>query len=148
MPNHAVRTVFLGIISSLITAIIIPAITIILGLSLNISLESRLIVFNMALILAVIFLILNQRFSTRQFRLIRPHEHHEVYLVERNIARHIPDEFTFNYLGQLYGFAWKDIDMVTNDEIKKQYSSGSTLPSVLPYCQQFHEQKKKNEKNE
>ena len=147
MANQTFRSVFLGIVSNLITAIIIPVITIALGLYLTVSLESRLAIFNMAFILATILLILNLRFSSRRVRVIRPHEQPHVYLIEKNIARHIPDSETFNYLGQIYGFDWKDIDMITNDEFKKQFSTGSTFPSIVPHCLRFYEQKQKSEQN-
>lgn len=148
MKNHTFRSVFLGIVSNLITAIIIPLITIALGFSLNISLESKLLFLNMSFILAAIFLILNLRFAKRPFRLIRPHEQPHIYLVENNIARHIPDPETFNYLGQLYGFDWKDVDQVSNDELKNQFSTGSVLPSVVPHFQRYYEQKQKTEQIE
>jgi hypothetical protein len=147
MTNQTFKSVFLGIVSNLITAIIIPVITIALGFYLTVSLESRLAIFNMALILAAILLILNLRFSPRRVRVIRPHEQPHVYFIEKNIARHIPDQETFNYLGQIYGFDWKDIDMVTNDEFKKQFSTGSTLPSIVPHCLKFCEQKQKSEQS-
>ena len=127
MMNPTFKSVFLGIISNLITAIIIPVITIALGLFLPISLESKLAISNMALILAAILLILNLHFSSKRVRVIRPHEQPHVYLIEKNLARHIPDGETFKYLGEIYGFDSKDIDMVTNEEFKRQFSSGSTF---------------------
>ena len=147
MANHTFKVIFLGILSNLITVIIVPVFTIALGLYLTVSLESRLAICNMALVLTAILLILNLRFSPRRVRVIRTHEQPHTYLIEKDIARHIPDGETFNYLGQLYGFDWKDIDTITNEEFKKQFSTGSTLPSIVPHCLRFCEQKQKSEQN-
>ena len=145
MTNQTFRSIFLGIVSNLITVIIVPVITIALGLYLTVSLESRLAICNMALVLTAILLILNLRFSPRRVRVIRTHEQPHTYLIEKDIARHIPDGETFTYLGQLYGFDWKDIDTITNDEFKKQFSTGSTLPSIVPHCLKFCERNRKSE---
>jgi hypothetical protein len=128
------------------TPIIVPIITIALGFYLTVSLESRLTICNMAFILATILLILKLHFSPRRVRVIRTHEQPHTYLIEKNIAKHIPDSETFNYLGQIYGFAWKDIDIITNDEFKK-FSTGSALHSIVPHCLKFYELKRQSEQN-
>lgn len=147
MTSHTVKSIIVGIASNLITTIILPVITIALAFYLTVSLESRLAICNMALILTTILLILNIHFSPRRVRVIRTLEQSHAYLVEKNIARHIPDERTFNYLGQIYGFDWKDIDKITDDEFKNQFSTGSTLPSIVPHCVEFYEQKQQSEQN-
>jgi hypothetical protein len=101
----------------------------------------------MAFILTTILLILNLHFSPRRVRVIRTLEQPHIYLIEKDIARHIPDPETFNYLGQTYGFDWKDIDTITNDEFKNQFSTGSTLPSIVPHCLEFYERKRQSEQN-
>lgn len=141
------RSIFLGIVSNLLTPIMVPIITIVLGLYLTVSLESRLTICNMALILATILLILKLHFSPRRVRVIRTHDQPHVYLIEKNTAKHIPDPETFNYLGQTYGFDWKDIDTITNDEFKKKFSAGSPLHSIIPHCLKFYERKRESEQN-
>lgn len=147
MANHTFKSIFLGIVSNLITAIIVPVITIALGLYLTVSLESRLAICNMAFILTTILLILNLHFSPRRVRVIRTLEQPHIYLIKKDIARHIPDPETFNYLGQIYGFDWKDIDTITNDEFKNQFSTGSTLPNIVPHCLEFYERRRQSEQN-
>ena len=142
MMNQIFRSIFSGIVSNIITAILFPAI-ITLQLYLNVSLESRLAICNMAFILTTILLILNHHFSPRRVRVIQIHDRDHVYFIEQNIARHIPDPHTFEYLGKLHGFAWNDIDKITNDEFKKQFSAGSSLPSIVPHCQKFCEERVK-----
>jgi len=133
-------SIFHGIISSLIAAIILPVISIPLGFYFSVSLESKLIIFNIALVLSAI-LVMNHHFSPQRVRVIRHQAQPHTYLVEKNVARHIPDVETFNYLGQIYGFDWKDVQEITYDKFIKQFSTGSTMPSIKPHCQEFHKQR-------
>jgi len=72
-------------------------------------------------------------------RVIRPYEQKHQYLIENNIARHIPDPETFEYLGQLYMFDWDDSERVTHEYFKKNFLKESPLPSILPHCRAYHE---------
>lgn len=132
MANQALRTVLLGIVSNLITPIIPLLISIILSLFLRISLELKLAIFNMGLILVAILIILKLHFSPKRVRVIRVHDHPHIYIIEKNVARHIPNMDTFRYLGELYGFHEQDVETITNDEFKK-FSAGSTLPSITSH---------------
>ena len=132
MASQAWKSFFLNIISNLITPIILFLISIILGIFLNISLESKLAIVNIALIVVAILIILKLHFSPKRFRVIRVHDYPHIYMIEKNIARHIPNMNTFNYLGELYGFHEKDIEIITDDEFKK-FSRESTLPDVIPH---------------
>jgi hypothetical protein len=132
MASQAWKSFFLNIISNLITPIILFLISIILGIFLNISLESKLAIVNIALIVVAILIILKLHFSPKRVRVIRVHDHPHIYMIEKNIARHIPNMATFNYLGELYGFHEKDIETITDDEFKK-FSRESILPDVIPH---------------
>lgn len=137
MANHIFKSIFLKIVSNLIPTIIVPVFAIALGLYFAVSLESKLAIWNMAFILATFLLILYLHLSPRRVRVVSIHAQPHVYLIEKGIARHIPDPETFNYLGQIYGFDWKDIDMITNDEFKNQFSTGSTLHSIVSHLESY-----------
>lgn len=142
--NQTFRSTISGIISSLInTAIILPIISIFLGFYLTISLEAKLAIFNIGFILFAIILILKFHFAHESVRVIRAQTSHHTYLVQKKIARHIPDEETFNYLGEIYGFHWGKIEVISHDEFTKQFSTESVLPSIIPHCRAFCEKQKK-----
>ncbi|MEN6624477.1 MAG: hypothetical protein ABFD50_23385 [Smithella sp.] len=138
------KSVIPGIIAGIINyAFILPAISFAASFYPSFSFSEKLSFVNMTLILIAILLILRHHYLIKRIRVVRTHENHPVYLVEKNIARHIPDPETFDYLGQLYGFHWKDVEVFTQEEFKKMFSSGSTLPSIIPHCQAFNEKNKK-----
>ncbi|MEI6627713.1 MAG: hypothetical protein WCL61_03895 [bacterium] len=53
------------------------------------------------------------------------------------MARHIPDPDTLEYLGQLKGMNWPDVEIINPEEFKK-YTPGSVLPSIMPFCERHH----------
>jgi hypothetical protein len=126
---QSAQTFFLGLVNNLLTALIVFIVGIVLSYFLDASLEAKLAICNMALLLSTIILILSNRFYNRRTRLIHVKGHVQQYIVENNTYKHIPDPETFNYLGQVFGFSWKDSDEISDNEFKR-LSSGSTLPSV------------------
>lgn len=145
--NQTAKSVIPGIIAGVINyAFIIPLISIAAAFYPSFSFVEKLSFVNMALILFAILLTLRHQYSPQRMRLIRIHETDPVYLIEKNTARHIPDPGTFDYLGKLYGFHWKDVEVITQGEFKNQFSNGSALPSILPHCQAFYEQKIEQDK--
>lgn len=140
--NQTAKSIIPALIANLINwAFIVPLISLALGFYLSVSLEAKLAIFNMALVLLVIILILRHQFSPQGVRVIRTQIAVNTYLVKNKVARHIPDAETFEYLGEIYGFHWGNIEMIPHDEFKRQFSTESTLPSILPHCQKFYEQK-------
>jgi hypothetical protein len=131
---QSIKTVFLGIISNIITPLIISLGGVAAGLFTSFSYEIRIAVLNAALSLSIIILILNLRFSPlspQAVRVIKTEITAHTYLVQNNVARHIPDGETFEYLGKLYGFHWGSIETIRHDEFKRQFTTESTLPSIL-----------------
>lgn len=142
--KQAFRSIIPGIVSGLINAaIILPIISIFLGFYLSVSLEAKLAIFNIGLILFAIILTLKFHFTNESVRIIKTQTSHHTYLVKKNIARHIPDGETFEYLGEMYGFHWGKIEVISHDEFTRQFSTDSTLPSIIPHCQAFCEKHKK-----
>ena len=135
-----IKTIFLGITCNLITPLLVSIGGIAVVMFYSFSYELNFIIINIALSLSIIILILNHHFSNKRIRVLRTLDNHPVYLIEKNVARHIPDPETFNYLGQIYGFDWKDIESITNNEFSKQFSTSSILPSIKPHCEAFHKQ--------
>lgn len=78
-------------------------------------------------------------------RVVRQYTDDRQFLIKNNIARHIPDPPTFEYLGQLYTFDWGTSEGITPDDFNAQFSLDSALPSIMPYCQAFYEEKKREE---
>jgi uncharacterized membrane protein len=78
----------------------------------------------------------DQKAYPERVRVIREFTKPHQYIIKNNIVRHIPDEETFNYLGQLHGFDWGSSEGFAPDDFK-QFSIGDALPSILPYCQAF-----------
>ena len=58
------------------------------------------------------------------------------YLVENNICHHIPDSPTFNYLGAYLGFSWGDSVPMPFDKMRKKFTMGGQIPSILGHCPQ------------
>ena len=137
MNMQDIRSIFLGIIASLITPFIVSGSTLALALSLNISFEARLLLVNTALILFLIFLQFNIRFSPKQLQLIRQVDSTPIYLVRNNTAQHIPNPETFDYLNQVLGFDGLTIEPMPVDEFGKRFSLGSSLPDIKSYCNQL-----------
>ncbi len=144
MTNPTFSSIFYGVVSNLIAAVILPVISIIVGIYFSVSLESKLIIFNIAIVLSAI-IVMNYHFAPKRVRVVQQQGQPHIYLIEKNIARHIPEPTTFSYLGQIYGFDKKDVEVITYDEFREQFSSGSTLPSIIPYCQEFHNQRMKEQ---
>jgi len=138
--NKDFRSFIIGIFSSLTTmfiAFIIPAGA---GFLLTNSLEIRMSFINTGLILFLISFIFYININQTRPKLIQPFDRHHVYLIENNTARHIPDPPTLDYLGKLYGVFINDIENIIPEEFKKKYTTGSALPSIVPYCQQYHKE--------
>lgn len=66
------------------------------------------------------------------------------YLVEEKKCCHIPDPETFNYLGNYFGFSWKDLEDINTDDFKRKFKVGRQLPSIRPCCQKVELIEKKN----
>lgn len=144
--NQTARSVVPGIIAGLINgAILLPLIPLALAFYLSVSLEAKLSIANIALILFTIILILRNKFYPQQIRVARSQISHHTYLIQKNVAKHIPDKETFEYLGQIYGFHWGKIEVLPDDVFTKQFFVDSALPSIHPHCQAFYEQKKAQE---
>jgi hypothetical protein len=140
--NQNVKTIIPSIIGGLINwAIILPIGSIFLGFYLSVSLEAKLAMFNGALILLVIILLFRHHFSPHRVRVMKSDRTPHTYLIKDKVARHIPDMETFEYLGQLYGFHQRDIEEIPYNDFTKQFSTESTLPSILPHFQKIYEQK-------
>jgi hypothetical protein len=135
-----IKTVFLGIVGNLITPFVVIAAGIAMSFYSSASIELKVAFCNIALLIAAIILILSNRFYHHRVRLIHVKGHIHQYIVENNTYKHIPDPETFNYLGQVLGFDWKDSEEITDDKFRK-LSSGSTLPSVRQYFQAYYQQK-------
>jgi hypothetical protein len=130
--------IFMALIPGLINGLIIlPLASIFLGFYLSVSLESKLALFSIALILVIIILILRYRFAPERVRVVKTQVAHHTYLIQKNVARHIPDAETFDYLGEIYGFHWGTIETVSHDSFIKRFSVGSMLPSIRPHCKAF-----------
>ena len=61
----------------------------------------------------------------------RPEGHH--YFIQGDVCRHIPDPPTYEYLGAVLGFTWLDARTMLFDDIKKKYSIGEPLPSIMAH---------------
>ncbi|MGA2317409.1 MAG: hypothetical protein ABSG71_13640 [Thermodesulfobacteriota bacterium] len=59
------------------------------------------------------------------------------YLLEKDICCHIPDPETFNYLGNYFGFSWKDLEDINSDDFKRKFKIGRQLPSIRACCQKI-----------
>jgi hypothetical protein len=68
----------------------------------------------------------------RNIRIIRdPRDPYQfTYLVEGNKCYHIPDPETFNYLGSYLGFSWNDLEDISADDLKREFTIGRQLPSI------------------
>jgi len=139
-----IKTVFLAIIGNLITPLLLTLGGIALSYYSSYSFEIKLIIFNTALILSAIILILSNRYAHRRVRLVHIKGHPHQYTIENNTYRHIPDPETLDYLGKLFGFDWKDSEEISDYKFKK-FSSGSTLPSIRPHCIAFYQRIKLQE---
>jgi hypothetical protein len=134
---NTLKSIFIGIVTNLITPFVIPIIVFLVGLFIPVSVELKIALLNTALLLFLIFLLHYFCFSPRQPRVVRQTDREAIYLVEKRTYRHIPDRETFNYLGQFLGFRWSDIETMTPVEFGKQFSAGSMLPSILPHCEKY-----------
>lgn len=126
-----------GLINGLI---IIPVVGIIVGFWNSEDWPIRLGIFNVALIVIVILLMVGQRFTRQRIRVAQTQGQPHVYLIENKTARHIPDPPTFEYLGKVYGFYGKDIEVMSDYSFRKSFSNGSVIPSILPHCRAYHEE--------
>jgi hypothetical protein len=63
------------------------------------------------------------------------------YLVEGDTCFHIPDPDTFNFLGNFFGFTWRDSQLMLPDEIKRNFKIGKALPSIRVYFPKLNAQK-------
>ncbi len=145
--DQTVKSVIPGVIAGLINwAFILPAISIGAAFYPSLSFEAKLSFVNTALILVTILLILRREFSRQRVRVIKTQIAPHTYLVQKNVARHIPDTETFEYLGKIYGFHQGNIETIAHDDFGKLFSTESTLPSILPFCQAFYLQKVKQQK--
>ena len=151
--SQTVKSVIPGIIAGVINyAFIIPAISIAGAIYSSYLFIEKLSIVTIALILVAILLILKNQFFHQQekdVRVIKTITAAETYLVRKNVARHIPDAETFDYLGELYGFHWGNVETIAHEDFNRQFSTDSKLPSILPHCQSFHERntKQKNGAN-
>ena len=89
---------------------------------------------NTTLLLFMMFLMLYLHYSPKRPLVVRKAVDSATYLIENHTYHHIPDKQTFEYLGELNGFQWTDIKVLTVEEFENQFSAGSSLPSILPHC--------------
>lgn len=138
------KALFLTIVGNLITPLVVTLGGIAVSYFSPSTSEIKLIIINSALTLSAIILILNNRYAPRRVRLVHVKGHINQYIIENNIYKHIPDPETFDYLGQVFGFDWKDSEEISDDKFK-EFSSGSTLPSITSYCIAFYQKIKTQE---
>lgn len=86
----------------------------------------------------VLWLLLTKKYQNREFRLSTKMEivkdGEKYYLVKGSICSYIPDEPTFNYLGDFFGFSWGDAKLMSFDDIQQKYKMGKHLSSIRSYC--------------
>lgn len=134
------RSFIINIFSNLTTMFIAFFGPLIYGYFFGSSFESKLAFINMGLILFLISVIFNFRFTKIRPILVQPVDRGHVYLIENNTAKHVPDPPTLDYLGKLNGVNIPDIERITPEEFKRKYTTGNALPSILPYCVQYHKE--------
>lgn len=139
------KSFFWGTMASVVGWVVVVVLTFIAALFLNYSVEIKLAILTAGVVL-LISMIAYIHFVPQKIIVLGRHDTQHKYLIDKNTYRHIPDQETFDYLGEYLGFNRNDIVTKEADAIKRMYSPGSKIPSILPYCERYHKKKVEEEK--